>query len=128
MPLTRGWNAWISAGRGFETPTINELSYRSDGATGLNLGLKPATSDTLEIGSKKRIGNGLISAALFQTDTRDEIVADASSGGRTTYKNAGQTRRRGLELSFGSAVCTGLAAEDGLHPAGCALSQQRLRQ
>ncbi|MEN4711613.1 TonB-dependent receptor PqqU [Pantoea agglomerans] len=95
-----GWNAWISAGRGFETPTINELSYRSDGATGLNLGLKPATSDTLEIGSKKRIGNGLISAALFQTDTQDEIVADASSGGRTTYKNAGQTRRRGLELSL----------------------------
>ncbi|WP_242550053.1 TonB-dependent receptor domain-containing protein, partial [Pantoea agglomerans] len=40
------------------------------------------------------------SAALFQTDTQDEIVADASSGGRTTYKNAGQTRRRGLELSL----------------------------
>ena len=95
-----GWNAYLSAGRGFETPTINELSYRSDGQSGLNLGLKPATSDTLEIGSKKRIGNGLISAALFQTDTQDEIVADASSGGRTTYKNAGETRRRGLELAL----------------------------
>ena len=94
------WNAYLSAGRGFETPTINELSYRSDGQSGLNLGLKPATSDTLEIGSKKRIGNGLVSAALFQTDTQDEIVADASSGGRTTYKNAGETRRRGLELAL----------------------------
>ncbi len=94
------WNAYLSAGRGFETPTINELSYRSGGLSGLNLDLKPATSDTLELGSKKRIGNGLISAALFQTDTQDEIVTDTSSGGRTTYKNAGETRRRGLEIGL----------------------------
>lgn len=94
------WNAYLSAGRGFETPTINELSYRSDGQSGLNLGLKPATSDTIELGTKKRIGNGLITAAVFQTDTQDEIVADTSSGGRTTYKNAGETRRRGLELGL----------------------------
>lgn len=46
------WNAYLSAGRGFETPTINELSYRSGGLSGLNLDLKPATSDTLELGSK----------------------------------------------------------------------------
>lgn len=98
--IDNGWNAYLSAGRGFETPTINELSYRADGQSGLNIGLKPATSDTLELGSKKRLGNGLITAALFQTDTRDEIVADSSSGGRTTYKNAGETRRRGLELSI----------------------------
>ncbi|MBE5251585.1 TonB-dependent receptor [Mixta sp. Marseille-Q2057] len=94
------WNAYLSAGRGFETPTINELSYRSDDQSGLNLRLKPATSDTIELGTKKRIGNGLITASVFQTDTQDEIVADTSSGGRTTYKNAGETRRRGLELGL----------------------------
>lgn len=98
--IDNGWNAYLSAGRGFETPTINELSYRSGGESGLNIGLKPATSDTLELGTKKRLGNGLLTAALFQTDTQDEIVADSSSGGRTTYKNAGETRRRGLELGF----------------------------
>ncbi|MCG7387113.1 TonB-dependent receptor PqqU [Pantoea sp. ACRSB] len=96
--IDNSWNAYLSAGRGFETPTINELSYRADGETGLNTGLKPATSDTVELGTKKRIGNGLITAALFQTDTKNEIVTDTSSGGRTTYKNAGETRRRGLEL------------------------------
>lgn len=96
--IDSSWNAYLSAGRGFETPTINELSYRADGETGLNTGLKPATSDTVELGTKKRIGNGLITAALFQTDTQNEIVTDTSLGGRTTYKNAGQTRRRGLEL------------------------------
>jgi iron complex outermembrane recepter protein len=94
------WNAYVSAGRGFETPTINELSYRSDGQSGLNLGLKPATSDTVELGTKKRIGYGLLTAAIFQTDTENEIVADSSSNGRTSYKNAGQTRRRGLELGL----------------------------
>ncbi|OQP35245.1 TonB-dependent siderophore receptor [Pantoea latae] len=96
--IDSSWNAYLSAGRGFETPTINELSYRADGETGLNTGLKPATSDTVELGTKKRIGNGLITAALFQTDTKNEIVTDTSLGGRTTYKNAGETRRRGLEL------------------------------
>ncbi len=98
--VTDAWNVYLSAGRGFETPTINELSYRSGGQNGLNLALKPSTSDTVELGSKTRIGNGLFSAALFQTDTDNEIVVDASSGGRTTYKNAGKTRRQGLELSL----------------------------
>ncbi|HHL3132548.1 TPA: TonB-dependent receptor PqqU [Klebsiella pneumoniae] len=96
--LTDAWNVYLSAGRGFETPTINELSYRSDNQSGLNFGLKPSTNDTVEIGSKTRIGNGLFTAALFQTNTDNEIVVDSSSGGRTSYKNAGKTRRQGMEL------------------------------
>ncbi|EIY4974904.1 TonB-dependent receptor [Klebsiella quasipneumoniae] len=98
--LTDAWNVYLSAGRGFETPTINELSYRSDNQSGLNFGLKPSTNDTVEIGSKTRIGNGLLTAALFQTDTDNEIVVDSSSGGRTSYKNAGKTRRQGMELGL----------------------------
>ena len=98
--LTDAWNVYLSAGRGFETPTINELSYRSDNQSGLNFGLKPSTNDTVEIGSKTRIGNGLLTAALFQTDTDNEIVVDSSNGGRTSYKNAGKTRRQGMELGL----------------------------
>lgn len=98
--LTDAWNVYLSAGRGFETPTINELSYRADNQSGLNFGLKPSTNDTVEIGSKTRIGNGLPTAALFQTDTDNEIVVDSSSGGRTSYKNAGKTRRQGMELGL----------------------------
>lgn len=98
--LTDAWNVSLSAGRGFETPTINELSYRSDNQSGLNFGLKPSTNDTVEIGSKTRIGNGLFTAALFQTNTDNEIVVDSSSGGRTSYKNAGKTRRQGMELGL----------------------------
>ncbi|MBS5159564.1 MAG: TonB-dependent receptor [Klebsiella variicola] len=98
--LTDAWNVYLSAGRGFETPTINELSYRSDNQSGLNFGLKPSTNDTVEIGSKTRLGNGLLTAALFQTNTDNEIVVDSSSGGRTSYKNAGKTRRQGVELGL----------------------------
>ncbi|MEZ6383880.1 TonB-dependent receptor PqqU [Klebsiella pneumoniae] len=98
--LTDAWNVYLSAGRGFETPTINELSYRSDNQSGLNFGLKPSSNDTVEIGSKTRIGNGLFTAALFQTNTDNEIVVDSSSGGRTSYKNAGKTRRQGMELGL----------------------------
>lgn len=98
--LTDAWNVYLSAGRGFETPTINELSYRSDNQSGLNFGLKPSTNDTVEIGSKTRIGNGLFTAALFQTNTDNEIVVDSSSGGRTSYKNAGKTRRQVMELGL----------------------------
>lgn len=98
--LTDAWNVYLSAGRGFETPTINELSYRSDNQSGLNFGLKPSTNDTVEISSKTRIGNGLFTAALFQTNTDNEIVVDSSSGGRTSYKNAGKTRRQGMELGL----------------------------
>ena len=90
--LTDAWNVYLSAGRGFETPTINELSYRSDNQSGLNFGLKPSTNDTVEIGSKTRIGNGLFTAALFQTNTDNEIVVDSSSGGKT--------RRQGMELGL----------------------------
>ncbi|RWS80775.1 TonB-dependent siderophore receptor [Klebsiella michiganensis] len=98
--VTDAWNLYVSAGRGFETPTINELSYRSGDQGGLNFGLQPSTNETVEIGSKARIGNGLLTAALFQTDTDNEIVVDTSSGGRTSYKNAGKTRRQGMELGL----------------------------
>jgi outer membrane receptor protein involved in Fe transport len=125
--LTDAWNVYLSAGRGFETPTINELSYRSDNQSGLNFGLKPSTNDTVEIGSKTRIGNGLFTAALFQTNTDNEIVVDSSSGGRTSYKNAGKTRRQGMELGLDQQFGE-LASEGGLDLAGRDLSHQRLRR
>ncbi|EIC84553.1 TonB-dependent receptor PqqU [Serratia sp. M24T3] len=98
--LTPAWNVYVSAGRGFETPTINQLSYRPDGTSGLNINLKPSTSNTVEIGSKTRIGYGLLTAALFQTDTQNDLAVATSGSGRSSYTNVGNTRRRGLELSF----------------------------
>jgi iron complex outermembrane receptor protein len=41
-----------------------------------------------------------VNAALFQVRTRDELVVDSSSGGRTSYRNASATLRQGGELSL----------------------------
>ena len=41
-----------------------------------------------------------IDAALFDIHTRDEIVVDTNVGGRSTFRNAGSTTRRGGEISY----------------------------
>ncbi|CAN5116263.1 TonB-dependent receptor [soil metagenome] len=97
-------NLYVAAGRGFETPTLNELSYRSDGASGLNFGLRPAINTSLEFGAKVRTGDGMLTAAVFQTRTEDEIVSAASANGRATFQNAGRTLRNGMELSWEGAL------------------------
>ncbi|PLC51076.1 TonB-dependent siderophore receptor [Pollutimonas subterranea] len=91
---------YASAGRGFETPTFNEISYRSGGVAGLNFNLQPSVNNSVELGAKAQIGAGLLTAALFQTRTSDEIVTAESVGGRTVYQNAGGTRRNGFELGW----------------------------
>ncbi|MEJ8846568.1 TonB-dependent receptor [Variovorax rhizosphaerae] len=97
---TKDLNLYITAGRGFETPTLNELSYRPDGRGGLNFALQPAVNKSVEIGAKARLGGGLLTAALFETRTSDEIVTATNVGGRATYQNAGDTKRDGFELSW----------------------------
>ncbi|RYF31655.1 MAG: TonB-dependent receptor [Comamonadaceae bacterium] len=91
---------YTSAGRGFETPTLNELSYRAGAQSGLNFALRPSVNDSIELGAKARVADGLLTAALFRTGTRDEIVTDTNVGGRATFKNAGSTRRDGFELAW----------------------------
>jgi iron complex outermembrane receptor protein len=94
-------NAYANAGRGFETPTFAELAYRPGGATGLNFALRPSNSLHREIGIKALTGErGHVNLALFRIDTKDEIVVNSSAGGRTDFKNAAGTRRKGLELAW----------------------------
>ncbi len=97
---TANLNLYLSAGRGFETPTLNELSYRPGGLSGLNFALQPSVNTSVEVGAKARVADGLLTAALFQTRTADEIVTNTNSGGRATFQNAGRTRREGVELGW----------------------------
>lgn len=107
---TDALNLYANWGRGFETPSFTELAYRSDGP-GLNLALDPARSRHAEAGVKFRPGaDQRIDLALFHIDTRDELVVDSSNGGRTTYRNASRTSRRGLELLYEGAWTESLGA------------------
>jgi iron complex outermembrane receptor protein len=109
--LSHAVNLYAAYGKGFETPTFNELSYRSTSgnATGLNFGLAPAKSDHVEFGIKAKIGRTmLINAAVFHIDTKDELAVLANSGGRAVYQNVGATRRDGLELGIAGRWHNGL--------------------
>jgi iron complex outermembrane receptor protein len=96
---------YLTAGRGFETPTLNELAYRANGATGLNFALRAARSTSVELGLKARpAGWGELGLAVFRTGTRDEIVTQTNVGGRSTFQNAGSTRRMGAEAAWSLAL------------------------
>lgn len=111
--LTPVLNLYASYGRGFETPTLNELSYSAAG--GFNFDLKPARSRQAEIGIKAYLGdNTRVNAAVFQIRTDDEIVVAAAVGGRTSYTNAGTTLRRGLEVAAETSLSREISARGAL--------------
>ncbi|HET9832415.1 MAG TPA: TonB-dependent receptor, partial [Vicinamibacterales bacterium] len=107
--LNESVNVYASYGQGFETPTFIELAYRPVGS-GLNLGLQPSVSTSAEVGIKAILGAQRVNVAGFWTDTKNELVIDTATGGRTTYKNAAKTKRRGVEASWEADLGAGFAA------------------
>jgi iron complex outermembrane receptor protein len=101
---------YASYGRGFETPTLNDIAYRSTNGSlpGLNTALLPAKSDNYELGAKWIRGQTRATLAAFYIRTQDELATEANSGGRPVLKNIGPTDRRGAELGLGTALGHGL--------------------
>jgi iron complex outermembrane recepter protein len=92
---------YSSFGKGFETPGFNELGYRSDGQTGLAFDLKASRSRNVELGVKWQPTQRLeFEAAAFRADSRNELAVATNVNGRSTYRNVGDTRREGIELSL----------------------------
>jgi iron complex outermembrane receptor protein len=103
-------NLYVNWGEGFETPTFIELAYKTVGS-GLNFGLQPAVSRSGEVGLKTYLTpQQRVNIALFATDTSNEIIIDTATGGRTTYKNASKTQRRGVEASWDANLGNGFSA------------------
>ena len=102
--ITSAWELFVSSGRGYETPTLTEMAYKT-GATGLNTELEAANNHQQEWG----IGfhpaeNFELTLTQFFIDTENEIVVDQSLNGRTSYRNAAETEREGIELLSRYAV------------------------
>ncbi len=98
---TPQWRLHAAVGRGFETPTFNELGYRSDGQAGLALDLSAARSRNFEVGSKWHAQNGTqLDVSVFRAVTDDELAVASNTNGRSTYRNIGRTRRQGVELQY----------------------------
>ena len=93
--------AYTSYAKGFETPTFTEMAYNADSKiTGFNFGLKPSQSDNYEIGLKSQNQLGNFTLAVFQSSTKDDIVSAGTSNGRSTFRNADKTLRKGVEFAW----------------------------
>jgi len=105
-------NLYASYGKGFETPTLNDLAYRSVNGSlpGLNTALKAAHSNNYEVGVKA--GKGAIRAELagFYIETRDELAVLQNFNGRTVDQNIGKTARHGAELAVDADWSDGFSA------------------
>jgi iron complex outermembrane receptor protein len=111
--LNTSSSVYLSASRGFETPTGAELAYRPDQAAGPNFALKPSTSKQWEAGWKWIDKVLSVKAAAFAIRSQDEIVQATAVGGRSTFQNAASTNRRGLEVTIDwkpSVAITAMAA------------------
>jgi iron complex outermembrane recepter protein len=101
--VARGLNLHASVARGFESPTLGELAYRTDGSGGFNTTLQPQKSKQYEVGAKWRAIDGALAldAALFRVTVDDEIGVATNAGGRQSFQNVGRTLREGAEVSLG---------------------------
>jgi iron complex outermembrane receptor protein len=93
-----GLHLHLSAGRGFESPTLGELAYRADGTGGFNTDLKAQSSAQLEGGLKVRSAAADWDLSVFEARTDNEIGVATNAAGRASFQNVGRTLRRGLEL------------------------------
>lgn len=100
--LSETLNAYLQYGRGFETPTLNEVLYTPNGTNtptnSFYSGIAAAKSQQIEIGMKWRPGSATkFDASVFQTKTKDDIVPYFLSTSQSAWQNA-DTLRQGVEL------------------------------
>ncbi|NND06701.1 MAG: TonB-dependent receptor [Saprospiraceae bacterium] len=91
----------------FETPALSELSNNPTGTGGFNQELLPQLANHFEVGGKGFIArNWAYNISVFHIDLKQELVPFEIGDfpGRTFYRNAGRSRRNGLEASLTKAV------------------------
>ena len=90
--LTKIFNLYGNIATGFQTPQSSELSVNPD--------LSPLKTYNYETGVKAKFEGGhSFDLALFYMTVKDEIVQTIAPGSVSSYSNAGESRKKGLELS-----------------------------
>lgn len=101
--FVKNTSVYLNYASSFETPTLNELSNNPDNTGGFNPNLAPQQAKSYEIGTKGKITEGgYFDVAVFNIETGNDVVPYQIAGqtGKTFYRNAGKTARRGLEIGF----------------------------
>jgi iron complex outermembrane receptor protein len=105
--LTPLHSIYANVSRAFETPTTTELGNQANGSAGFNPDLQPQLSTTYELGLKGIVLTRVqYDLAGFDTEVHDELIAfEVPNGnGRTFFRNAGRTRRQGIEAEVQTDV------------------------
>lgn len=97
-------NAYVSYGKSFNPPILYQVYRYSDKGSSSyipNPGLKPETTDTWELGLKKKIANKTdIHADVFYAKTKDYIGSAVDTGNGKQYQNQGDAKTHGFEISL----------------------------
>lgn len=102
---------YANYGTSFESPTLNELGNNPEGTGGFNQALNPQQAQSFEIGAKGIAASKFrYDLAVFQIETENDIVPYQIAGqiGKTFFRNAGKTLRRGLEIGISWQMLKGL--------------------
>ncbi|MCG5529307.1 TonB-dependent receptor [Halorhodospira halochloris] len=95
--LTEGHQLYTNASTAFETATLWEMWDQEEGGIDSDLSAQEARS--YELGVRGSFGERLrYDLSLFQVTVENELVPQGESP--ETYENAGETRRRGIELGI----------------------------
>lgn len=105
--LTPELHLFAQTGRGFETPTLNEVLYSPSGATSTAKfygQINPAKNTQGELGLKWRPNNlSRLDASVFIARTRDDIIPLYLSTSNSTWQNV-DTKRYGAEIAASTII------------------------
>ena len=110
-PFSR-WYAHVATA--FQTPTTSELGNRPSGEGGFNPDLNPERVLGLETGWRVRRARLDLEVALYQLQIADALIpfqVERADSEEIYFRNAGQARNRGLELSLSAVPRPGLRAD-----------------
>ena len=108
--LTPRINVYTNVSTSFETPTTAELANPAGGG-GFNPALQPQLAKNYEIGVKGAFSDRTrFSLAVFRIDVEDELIPFEIPGqpGRSFFRNAGESRRKGIEIGLATTPLQGL--------------------
>lgn len=97
-------NAYVSYGKSFNPPILYQVYRYSNSTRGTyrpNPDLDPETTDTWELGLKKKFGTKTeLHADVFYAKTDDYIKLNKEDSSTYFYENAGDAKTHGFELSL----------------------------
>ena len=99
--INKNQSVYANYSTSFETPVLSELSAVESDEGGFNMSLEPQKAQNFEVGYKVKKKTVSAELVLFYITTKDDITSYEIDmfPGRTFYRNAGKTKRKGLEFS-----------------------------